>query len=109
METFLAKHIGISIEAPAEKVYQFAVNPENLPAWASGLSGSIEKIGDEWIADSPMGRVKVKFENENRFGILDHEVDFALRRKSLQPAAGFSQQRRLRAGLHAVPFSKRIG
>jgi hypothetical protein len=72
--TFMAKHICISIERSAAEVYEFASNPENLPQWAGGLSGSIKKVHDEWIAEAPMGTVKVKFAEKNKFGVLDHEV-----------------------------------
>jgi hypothetical protein len=72
--TFTAKHISVSINRPATQVYEFASNPENLPKWAAGLSGSIKKVDEDWIAESPMGTVKVKFPEKNKFGVLDHEV-----------------------------------
>lgn len=75
--TFMAKHICVSIERPATEVYEFASNPENLPKWAGGLSGSIKKVHDEWLAEAPMGTVKVRFAERNRFGVLDHEVTLA--------------------------------
>jgi hypothetical protein len=72
--TFLARHISLSIDHPATQVYHFASNLENLPKWAAGLSQSIRKAGEEWIADSPMGVIKIKMAKANPFGILDHEV-----------------------------------
>ena len=72
--TFTAKHISVSINRSAAQVYEFASNPENLPNWAAGLSGSIKKVNEDWIAESPMGRVKVKFAEKNKFGVLDHGV-----------------------------------
>ena len=72
--TFMAKHISVSINRSADQVYEFASNPENLPKWAAGLSGSIKKINEDWVAESPMGRVKVKFAEKNKFGVLDHDV-----------------------------------
>jgi hypothetical protein len=72
--TFKSRHISISINRSADEVYEFASNPENLPKWAAGLSGSVKNIDGDWIAESPMGRVKVKFVDKNRFGILDHDV-----------------------------------
>jgi hypothetical protein len=39
-----------------------------------GLSGSIQKINEDSIAESPMGRVKVKFAEKNKFGVFDHDV-----------------------------------
>jgi hypothetical protein len=55
-------------------VYEFASDPENLPKWAAGVSGSIKNVNGEWIAESPMGMVKIKFADKNKFGILDHDV-----------------------------------
>ena len=69
-------HISVSINRSPNEVYAFVSNPENLPKWATGLGGSIKNIHGEWIADAPMGQVKVKFADENQFGIVDHEVVF---------------------------------
>jgi hypothetical protein len=72
--SFKSRHVSISINHPANEVYEFASNPENLPKWAAGISGSVKNVNGDWIAESPMGRVKVKFADKNRFGILDHDV-----------------------------------
>ncbi len=72
--TFKSRHISVSIDRKADQVYAFASNPGNLPKWAAGLSGSIENVKGDWIAESPMGRIKVKFAAKNTFGILDHDV-----------------------------------
>jgi hypothetical protein len=72
--TFIAKHISVSINRSAAQVYEFTSNPENLPKWAAGLSGAIKQVNEAWIAESPMGRVKVKFSEKNQFGVLDHDV-----------------------------------
>lgn len=74
-KTFPAvRHISVSIARPPAEVYALAANPANLPLWAKGLSGSIEKVDGEWIADSPMGKVKVRFAKPNPLGVLDHDV-----------------------------------
>lgn len=72
--TFVAKHIHVSIARPAAEVYDFVSNSENLPQWAAGLSESIQRIQGDWIAESPMGTVKIKFAEKNNLGILDHDV-----------------------------------
>lgn len=72
--TLKANNISVSINRPATQVYDFASNPKNLPTWASGLSGSIKKVEDTWIAEAPMGRVVIKFADTNVFGVLDHNV-----------------------------------
>lgn len=72
--TFPSQHVSVSIDRPAAEVYEFASNPANLPRWAAGVSGSIKKVGDDWVAESPMGEVKIKFADRNSFGVLDHDV-----------------------------------
>lgn len=72
--TYETQHISITINRSHNDVYSFASNPENMPKWASGLSGSIEEVGDHWESMSPMGKVKVTFAPTNSFGIIDHEV-----------------------------------
>jgi hypothetical protein len=72
--TFKSRHISVSIKQSADQVYEFASNPENLPKWASGLSGSIKNVNGDWFAESPMGKVKIEFAVKNNFGILDHKV-----------------------------------
>lgn len=87
--TFMAKHISVSIERRAAEVYEFASNPENLPQWAGGISGSIKKVDDEWIAEAPMGTVKVNFVEKNKFGILDHDVTLSSGAKFYNPMRVF--------------------
>ena len=69
-----ARHVSVSIERSPGDVYEFVVNAENLPKWASGLSGGIEQIHGQWVSQSPMGRVVVRFAERNPFGVLDHDV-----------------------------------
>jgi hypothetical protein len=69
-----SRHVSVSIGRSAKEVYNFASNPENLPKWAPGLSGSIKNVNGDWVAESPMGTIKVKFADKNGFGILDHDV-----------------------------------
>jgi hypothetical protein len=71
--TYQVRHISVSINRPPDEVYNFVSNPENLPKCATGLGGSIKNVNGEWIADAPMGKVKIKFAEKNN-GILDHEV-----------------------------------
>lgn len=69
-----SRHLSTYIDRPAGEVYAYASNPANAPAWAAGLAGSIEQIDGEWVADSPMGRITVKFAESNEYGVLDHDV-----------------------------------
>ena len=70
------QHISIYIACAPSQVYEFAVNPENLPRWAAGLaSAELTKEGEIWIAEAPFGRVKIRFTERNNFGVLDHDVE----------------------------------
>ncbi|AQS68382.1 SRPBCC family protein [Streptomyces pactum] len=70
-----SRHLGIYIDRSVDDVYAYASDPVNLPAWAHGLGDSIEKAGDQWIAESsPMGRVTITFVPPNELGVLDHDV-----------------------------------
>lgn len=69
-----SRHISISIERPADEVYRFVSDPENLPAWAAGLGSSVRLVEGRWVADSPVGTVEVAFAPTNEFGVLDHDV-----------------------------------
>ena len=71
---FKSQHISVSINHPADLVYEFASNPVNLPKWAAGLSGSIKNVNGDWLAESPMGKVKIEFAGKNNSGVLDHNV-----------------------------------
>ncbi len=72
--TVPAERISVSINRPATQVYAFVSNPLHLPQWASGLSTTLEQSGDDWVADSPMGKVKIHFAPANTFGVVDHDV-----------------------------------
>jgi Polyketide cyclase / dehydrase and lipid transport len=70
-----SRHVSISIDVPPEVVYEFAADPQTWPQWAAGLAESgLRQTAQGWVADSPMGEVKVEFAPVNTFGILDHIV-----------------------------------
>ena len=74
--TYPVKHISISINKPAEEVYQFASNPENFPKWIAFIK-SMTKQGEFWIGKTDLGDIKIKFTPPNDFGIIDHQVTLA--------------------------------
>lgn len=69
-----SRHLGISIDRPAQEVYDYVSDPVNVPGWAPGLARSIELVDGRWVGESPMGRVVVDFTPRNDFGVLDHDV-----------------------------------
>jgi hypothetical protein len=69
-----SRHLAVSIDRPADEVYAYARDPAHLPAWAAGLAAGIRRERGEWVAESPMGRVLVRFVPVNEYGVLDHDV-----------------------------------
>jgi hypothetical protein len=70
------QHISVFIGRRPADVYNFAVDARNLPRWAAGLARSeVRKEKDGWVADSPMGKVKIRFARKNAYGVLDHDVE----------------------------------
>jgi len=55
-------------------VYDFVANGEHLPLWASGLGDHVERDGDQWRAQGPLGQIRIRFAPANDLGVLDHDV-----------------------------------
>jgi len=72
--TWPAVHISRAFDHDVAAVSSVAGDPENLPAWAAGLSAGIRHEGGRWLTDSPMGVVEVAFTGPVELGILDHDV-----------------------------------
>ncbi|CKH85259.1 Polyketide cyclase / dehydrase and lipid transport [Mycolicibacterium smegmatis] len=71
-----SRHVSVWIEAPPDAVYVFASDPGEWPRWAAGLAqGGLRLTAEGWIADSPMGIVRVSFTPANTHGVLDHVVE----------------------------------
>lgn len=68
--------LSITIRCCPHKVYDFLVDPRNLPRWASGLAAGIRREGEGsgWLADGPAAQVSLHFAPVNDFGVLDHVV-----------------------------------
>jgi len=69
-----SRHLSERIDRPAREVYEFAVEPANLPRWAPGLGSAVEQVDGKWFVQSPMGRVGLAFTARNGLGVLDHDV-----------------------------------
>jgi polyketide cyclase/dehydrase/lipid transport protein len=71
---FEVRNISVSIHRAPQEVYDYASNGENLSRWATGLGQTARGDAGDWIADGPLGRVKVRFAARNELGVLDHDV-----------------------------------
>jgi hypothetical protein len=74
MQLFEVRHVTVSIRRSPRAVYDFVSNGAQLPRWASGLGDRIQASGKDWLADGPLGRIRIRFAAHNDFGILDHDV-----------------------------------
>ena len=76
--TWRALHVSQTIDRSVEDVIAFAGDPRNLPEWAAGLTtAELRRAGDEWVTDSPMGLIKIRFGGPVAAGVLDHDVTTA--------------------------------
>lgn len=81
-----SRHISVWIDRPADEVYRYAADPRNLPRWAVGLAHSeVTPAGDDWVAESSMGPVTIRFAPANEFGVLDHVVTVGSAEPVLNP------------------------
>ncbi|AKS34430.1 SRPBCC family protein [Mycolicibacterium goodii] len=71
-----SRHVSVWVEVPPDAVYAFASDPGQMSRWAAGLAqGELRLTPEGWIADSPMGVVRVSFTPTNTHGVLDHVVE----------------------------------
>lgn len=66
--------VRVGIARSWQAVYRLARDPAGWPRWAAGLARGVRPDGDAWIADSPMGEVRVRMAPDNPYGVLDHDV-----------------------------------
>ncbi len=70
-----SRHISTWINRSATEAYRYAADPAHLPEWAAGLAvGGLTRVGDTWVAQSPMGEITIEFTPANDLGVLDHVV-----------------------------------
>lgn len=67
-------HVTQYIDRDATVVYDYIADPSNLPAWASGLTNSVDLVDGQWVSQTSWGQVTLRFAERNSFGIADHWV-----------------------------------
>ena len=88
------RHISIGIARPLGEVYDFLAEPENFPKWASGLGHSLRHVaGMEWLAETPIGLLTIRFSERNAFGVVDHTVISADGTAMLNPMRVFPNRK----------------
>lgn len=66
--------VAVTVAADPAAVYDYLVDPRNLPAWAAGLAKSVEQRDGQWVVDSGNGEWIIEFAPRNTFGVADHVV-----------------------------------
>lgn len=66
--------VHVTIDAPVERVYAYAADPENLPRWAPNFGHAISRAGEDWVVETAGGPWRVRFAPRNSLGVLDHWV-----------------------------------
>ena len=69
-----SRHVSERIDRPAAGVYEYVVDPVNIPSWAQGLGTAVQNVDGQWFVEAGSGRVEVAFAERNEFGVLDHDV-----------------------------------
>jgi len=66
--------VSTSIERSQQEVYDFVVDPENLPLWAPGFAQGVSEGAEGWMVTTSDGPVRIAFVERNEFGVADHYV-----------------------------------
>ena len=71
------RHVTISINQSADKVYNFIADAKNFPRWAPGFCKSIHPTEQKnlWGVNTTAGKGTVRFVERNEFRVLDHYVN----------------------------------
>jgi hypothetical protein len=73
---YRSETISISIACPFADVYDFLVEPLNLPTWTSMLGDTIRHVGgNDWILpDATPGPLTLRLTPRNPYGVIDYFV-----------------------------------
>jgi hypothetical protein len=66
--------LSVTVNCAQPSAYAWLSRPENFPHWAVGLATSLREVNGEWLAESPLGSMKIRFSPANDLGVLDHWV-----------------------------------
>ncbi len=72
-----ARIVQVAIDAPAERVYAVASDPQNLPLWAPNFARAVRRDDAGWTVEMAEGAAELRFAAPNPHGVLDHWVTLA--------------------------------
>jgi hypothetical protein len=71
---------AVTIGAPANVVFEFVADPENLPRWAIGFCRAIRRDGeapDRWIVTTAQGDLPIRYVTDAALGVIDFYLSVA--------------------------------
>ncbi|MFC7061078.1 hypothetical protein [Halobacillus seohaensis] len=74
---FEVRTVSVTINQPMEEVYHFVHQPMNMAAWAKSFCLSVAQKGEEWSIETGDGHARVRFVEDNPYGVLDYYVTVA--------------------------------
>lgn len=64
----------IVIEAPADKVFAYASDPENITKWSTGFLSDLRKTPKGYVVKTPLGDSPLVISSDRRTGVIDNTV-----------------------------------
>ncbi len=71
---YRSRTITVSIRCPYQQVYDFLVEPLNLPTWAVAVERMVHRRDNDWTAHTTEGEYIIRYTPRNEFGVLDYSV-----------------------------------
>ncbi len=72
---YRAHTVSTAVAIDPRSAYAYLAEPLNLPEWAPGFVKTIEKHGDQWLAQTTLGQATFQFAPPNELGVVDHDVE----------------------------------
>jgi hypothetical protein len=74
-----SRTLSISIAKEWRQTYETIWPPQAFTRWASGLTQSKLEFDGEgwWKGEGPEGAIRIRFSEQNGFGVMDHQVSLA--------------------------------
>ena len=69
--------LSVAINVPADKVYGFVRDPNNLPRWVPFFESVAPGQDGVWNVVTPDGPAGFEFAPDNNLGVLDHRIRFS--------------------------------
>ncbi|WP_259617205.1 SRPBCC family protein [Paenibacillus doosanensis] len=74
--TMKSIHVSVTIEKPAQRVYDYVSDLNRFPDWATSFCLAVAPAADGWWEmQTPEGPMNIRFVERNDYGVLDHYVD----------------------------------